>query len=77
MREYKQIRRTTEVLTKIVCDTCGKEIHKISCNKEPYLPSTVITATREFSSDGWGVDNLEFCSVECFFEMGKDGTGRV
>ena len=75
MREYKQIRRTTEALTKIMCDTCGKEIHKINCYKELYLPATVITAKREFSSDGWCVDNLEFCSVECFLKWAKTERG--
>lgn len=71
MREYKQIRRTTEVLTKILCDTCQKEIQKLNIYKEAYLPSTVITAKREFSSDSWCVDNLEFCSVECFLKWAK------
>lgn len=71
MREYKSVRRTTEVLTKIICDSCGKEIHKITTSNERYLPSTVITAKREYSSDGWAIDNLEFCSAECFLKWAK------
>ena len=75
MREYKRVRRTTKVLTKIMCDICGKEIHKISTNNKRYLPSTVITAKRKFSSDGWCIDNFEFCSVECFLKWAKTARG--
>lgn len=75
MREYKQVRRKTEVLTKILCDTCQKELQEYDIDNDAYLPATAITAKREFSSDGWCVDNLEFCSVECFLKWAKTERG--
>ena len=75
MREYKKVKIETEELTKVLCDTCKKEIHKINTCKEAYLPTTAITAERSYSSDGWLTDYLEFCSVECFLEWAKTETG--
>ena len=75
MREYVEKRKTTKQLNKILCDTCKKEIHKINTSKEAYLSTTAITAEREFSSEGWLTDYLEFCSVECFLEWAKTETG--
>lgn len=75
MHKYKEVLRKTTVLEKIVCDTCGKEIHKLNIKREPYLPSTIITAKREFSSDGWVKDSLDFCSIECFLSWAKTEQG--
>lgn len=64
MREYKKIKIETEELTKVLCDTCKKEIHKCGSGKAYILPE-VITAK------GWGKDELDFCSLECFLEWAK------
>jgi hypothetical protein len=70
MREYKKIKIETVELTKVLCDTCKKEIHKYASDKTVYIPSEVITATRKYP-DEWGKDELEFCSLECFIEWAK------
>lgn len=71
MREYEDVIKTEQELTKILCDICRKEVHKINTSSRVYLPSTVITAKREFSSGGWLQDNFEFCSIECFLKWAK------
>ncbi len=71
MREYKKIKIETEELTKVLCDTCKKEIHEYALNKTAYVPSKVITVKRKYSSGGWAQDILEFCSLECFLEWAK------
>ena len=70
MREHEDIIKTGQELTKILCDICTIVVHKIY-NTRVYLPSTVITATREFSSGGWLQDDFEFCSIECFLKWAK------
>ena len=72
MREYKKVKIETEELTKVLCDTCKKEIHKYALNKTAYVPSKVITVKRKYSSGGWAQDILEFCSLECFLEWAKE-----
>lgn len=64
MREYKKIKIETEELTKVLCDTCKKVIHIRMCG-EAYILPEVITAK------GWGKDELDFCSLECFLEWAK------
>ena len=71
MREYKKIKIETEELTKVLCDTCKKEIHEINTFKEAYVPSGVITVNRKYSSQGWARDIFDFCSLECFLEWAK------
>lgn len=75
MREYKKIKIETEELTKVLCDTCKKEIHKYASDRTVCIPSEVITVTRKYST-GWGKDErLDFCSLECFLEWAKGESG--
>ena len=71
MRKYKRVKIETEELTKVLCDTCQKEIHEINTFKEAYVPSGVITVNRKYSSQGWARDIFDFCSLECFLEWAK------
>lgn len=70
MREYKKIKIETEELTKVLCDTCKKEIHKYASDKTVYIPWEVITATRKYPAE-WSKDEYDFCSLECFLEWAK------
>lgn len=65
MSEYKKIKIETEELTKVLCNTCKKEIYKYASSKTAYIPSEVITA------NGWGKDELDFCSLECFLKWAE------
>jgi hypothetical protein len=69
MREYKKIKMETEELTKVLCDTCKKEIHKC-VSGGAYIPPDVITVSRKYSIY-WGQDTFDFCSLECFLEWAK------
>ena len=60
MREYKKIKIETEELTKVLCDTCKKEIP---------IGSELITV------ESWGKDGLDFCSFECFLKWAKEESG--
>jgi hypothetical protein len=76
MREYKKIKIETEELTKVLCDTCKKEIHKcgyrsLAESGEAYIPLKVITVSRKYPSHGWARDIFDFCSLECFLEWAK------
>ena len=71
MREYKKIKIESVELTKVLCDTCKKEIHKYASDRTVYIPSEVIMVTRKNPSGGWCRDELEFCSLECFLEWAK------
>jgi len=75
MREYKKIKMETEELTKVLCDTCKKEIQKYALDKTAYVPSEVITAIRRHYSEGWAPDILDFCSLECFLKWAKEESG--
>ena len=78
MREYEKIkietkekRKTTKQLTKLLCDTCKKEIQKSGSGKRAYIPAAVITASRIYSYQYWSRDIFDFCSLECFLEWAK------
>ena len=71
MREYKKIKIESVELTKVLCDTCKKEIHKYASDRTVYIPSEVIMVKRKYSTEGWGKDELDFCSLECFLEWAK------
>jgi hypothetical protein len=70
MREYKKIKIETEELTKVLCDTCKKEIHKCGSG-QAYIPPEVITVSRKYCIQPWGRDIFDFCSLECFLEWAK------
>lgn len=70
MREHKKIKIETEELTKVLCDTCKKEIHKRVAG-EAYIPPEVITVSRKYCIQPWGRDVFDFCSLECFLEWAK------
>ena len=72
MREYKKIKIETEELTKVLCDTCKKEIHKC-VSGGAYIPSEVITVSRKYPTE-WGRNTFDFCSLECFLEWAKTET---
>lgn len=78
MREYKKIKIETEELTKVLCDTCKKEICKcgyrsLAESGEAYIPTEVITVSRnrEYCIQPFGRDIFDFCSLECFLEWAK------
>lgn len=74
MREYKKVKKGTEV-TKVLCDTCKKEIPMLGSGKRVYVPSAkLITARRKYSYGQWSDDTFDFCSLECFLEWAKGET---
>jgi hypothetical protein len=74
MREHKKIKIETEELTKVLCDTCKKEIHKCVSGKA-YIPPEAITVSRNDSFMFWNRNIFDFCSLECFLEWAKGESG--